>query len=330
MKAALYENYGDAGVLSVGDVVRPEPGKDEILVKVYSAAVTTADWRLRASAFPGVMWLPGRLMFGLRRPRNPILGNAFSGRVVSRGSDVERFRLGDALFGFAQGAHAEYLVVKADGAVVHKPKAITYEEAAAVPFGAISALVFLRDFAKVKPGDKVLVNGASGAVGVWAVQLARHLGASVTGVAGTDNLDLVKSLGAEKVVDYRREDVAESGTDFDVVLDPVGKLPYSLAKRMLKPGGRYVPLEFSGREMIQALVAKLTGGPKIVLAISNDSRDDLEYLAGLLDSGEIRAVVDSRFPLGDIADAHRRVETRHVRGSLVLSLETPEAAAVAA
>ena len=324
MKAATYQRYGDADVLEIRDIARPEPGDDEILVKVFAAAVTTADWRLRAAAFPGIMALPGRLMFGLRRPRNPVLGNAFSGRVVARGKDVTRFRLGDAVFGFSgAGAHAGYLVVKAGGPVAAKPENIGYGEAAAVPFGGLSALVFLRDFAAVKPGETVLINGASGGVGVWAVQIAKHLGAKVTGVAGTGNVDLVRSLGADDAIDYRREDAAASGKRHDIVLDTVGKLPWARAKRILKKTGRYVPLEFGGREILQALWAGLTGGPKVVLNVSGDTREDMEVLAGMLATGELRAVVDSRFPLDEIAAAHRRVETRHANGAVVVTMEEP-------
>lgn len=322
MKAAIIDHYGDANVLAIADIDRPEPADDEILVKVYAASVSTADWRIRASAFPGIMWLPGRLMMGLFRPKNRVLGVAFAGRVVARGKTVTRFRLGDPVFGFSgAGAHAEYLTVKAEGAVAAKPEAVSYEEAAAAPFGAISALVFLRDFAKLQAGEKILVNGASGGVGVFAVQLARHLGAKVTGVAGTDNLDLVRSLGADFVIDYRKQDITEIAGPQDVVFDAVGKLPYGRAKSILGKSGRYVPLEFAGREMLQALVALVTGGPKIILNVSGDSREDMEYLAALMEEGTVRAIVDSHFALDDIAAAHARVESRHARGAVIVTME---------
>lgn len=322
MRAAIADRYGDADVLTVAEIDRPEPGDDEILVKVFAAPVTTADWRLRAAAFPGIMALPGRLMMGLARPKNPVLGLAFAGRVVARGANVSRFKLGDPVFGFSgDGAHADYLTVKADGPVAMKPKAITYEEAASVPFGGVSALVFLRDFAGVKSGSKVLINGASGGVGAYAVQLAQIMGAEVTGVAGTDNVELVRALGADRVVDYRTQDASASGDRYDVVLDTVGKLPYAKARRILKKTGRYVPLEFAGREILQALAAMVTGGPKVVLAVSGDRREDVEHLAGLLENGELRGVVDSTFPLADIAAAHRRVETRHASGAVIVTME---------
>jgi NADPH:quinone reductase-like Zn-dependent oxidoreductase len=173
----------------------------------------------------------------------------------------------------------------------------------------------------VKPGGKVLVNGASGGVGAYAVQIAKHLGAEVTGVAGTDNTGLVRSLGADRVIDYRTDDPAASDERFDVVLDTVGKLPFPKAKRILEKTGRFVPLEFGGREIRQALCVALTGGPKVVLNVSGDTREDMEILAGLLETGEVRAVVDSRFPLEDIAAAHRRVETRHATGAVIVTME---------
>lgn len=322
MKAAIANRDGPADILEIAEIERPEPAADEILVQVFAAPVTTADWRLRAAAFPGVMALPGRLMMGLFRPKTPVLGVAFSGRVVARGENVSRFALGDPVLGFSgSGAHAEYVVVKADGPVVQKPQAISYEDAASVPFGGVSALVFLRDFAKLEAGQSILINGASGGVGAMAVQLAKHMGAKVTAVCGTDNVDLVRSLGADTVIDYRTQDVADASGPFDVVLDPVGKLPYALARRLLKPKGRYVPLEFAGREIVQALVAAVTGGPKIVLAVSGDSRADMERIAQLMDEGALRGVVDSTFPLGRIADAHRRVETRHARGTVVVTTD---------
>ena len=321
MKAAIANRYGNADILTIAEIERPEPADDEILVRVFAAPVTTADWRLRAAAFPGIMALPGRLMMGLFRPKNPVLGVAFAGRIVARGKDVTRFRLGDAVFGFSgRGAHAEFLTVKAEGPVAIKPDAVSYEEAASVPFGGVSALVFLRDFAKLAPGMKILINGASGGVGAMAVQIAKQMGTEVTGVAGTDNVDLVRSLGADHVIDYRKQSVTDAEGPYDVVLDTVGKLPYGLAKRILKRDGRFVPLEFAGREMVQALVTAVAGGPKVVLAVSNDSRADMEHLAGLMEAGKLRGVVDGAFPLADIAGAHRRVESRHARGAVVVTI----------
>jgi NADPH:quinone reductase-like Zn-dependent oxidoreductase len=321
MKAALYDSYGPAAVLQIGDVARPEIGDGEVLVQVHATTVTTADWRLRASAFPGIMWLPGRLMFGLFAPRNRVLGHEFSGRVVSRGKDVTRFRLGDAVFGFSNGgAHAQYLAIGEDAAIAKMPAGTGYDEAAAVPFGAVAALVFLRDVAKLKPDQKVLVLGASGGVGVYAVQIAKHIGAEATGVASTANVDLVASLGADRVIDYRKQEITDNAEKYDLVFDTAGIATFATAKRALAPQGVYIPLEFGAREIWQALVTSMSGGRRVVIGVNGDTREDMEYVAELLEKGAIRPVIDSRYPLERIADAHRRVETRHKTGSVVVTV----------
>ncbi|SDB34756.1 NAD(P)-dependent alcohol dehydrogenase [Bauldia litoralis] len=321
MKAAVFEKYGSADVIAVKDVPRPEIADNQILVKVFATTVTTADWRIRASAFPGIMWLPGRLMMGLFAPKKKILGVEFSGRVVSVGDKVTRFRMGDAVFGFSgDGAHAEYVAIAEDGPVVPKPEAVGYDEAASIPFGAVSALVFLRDFARIQPGHKVLVAGASGGVGGYAVQLARHFGAEVTAVTSTANVDLVRSLGADHVVDYTQADYTRGGETYDIVIDTAGTTTFAAAKRVLAKTGVFVPLEFGAREIRQALVSRMTGGPKVVIGVSGDSREDLAFLAPLMESGELRSVIDSRYPLGRIADAHRRVESRHKTGAVVVTV----------
>lgn len=328
MKAAVYERYGAAEVVEIKDVPRPAIGDDQVLVRVYATTVTTADWRFRASAFPGILWLPGRMVAGLFSPKNPILGMEFAGRVVARGSNVTRFGLGDEVFGFADmGAHAEYVAVDAAGAITRMPGGLGYDEAAAVPFGALSALVFLRDFAKVKPGQKVLIAGASGGVGVFAVQLAKHLGAHVTGVCSTANTELVLSLGADRVIDYTKEDYAAAAEAYDLVLDTAGTTSFARARRVLKPHGVFLPIEFGAREIAQAALTRLGGGRRVLIGISGDSRQDTEHLAGLLETGEIRPVVDSRYPFERIADAHRRVESRHKRGSVVVLVAGAEEAA---
>lgn len=320
MKAALYDSYGPADVLHVSDVERPEIGDGDLLVQVHATTVTTADWRLRASAFPGIMWLPGRMMFGLLAPRNKVLGHEFAGRVVSRGKDVTRFKLGDAVFGFSGGgAHAQYLAVGENAAIAKMPAGTGYDEAASVPFGAVAALVFLRDVAKLKPGHRVLVLGASGGVGVYAVQIAKHIGAEVTGVASAANLDLVKSLGADHVIDYGKQRPTDGAETYDLIFDTAGIATFAGVKRALAPKGVYIPLEFGAREIRQALVTSMTGGRRVVIGVNGDAREDMEYVAGLLERGAIRPVIDSRYPLERIADAHRRVETRHKTGSVVVT-----------
>jgi NADPH:quinone reductase-like Zn-dependent oxidoreductase len=319
MKAAIYRKYGPADVVEIGEADRPQIKDDEVLVEVAATTVTTADWRFRASAFPGIMWPLGRLIAGVITPRNKILGGEFAGRVVERGPKVTRFDVGDDVFGFSGArAHAEYLAVRADGPVARKPPNLSYEEAAAAPFGGQSALAFLRDFAKVKPGQKVLIGGASGGVGVFAVQLAKHFGAEVTGVCSGANVELVRSLGADHVIDYTKDDFAASGATYDLILDTAGTMSFSRARPVLSPTGIFLPIEFGGREIGQALLKRLTGGQKVMIGISSDNRENIEALAALLESGAIRPVIDARFAFDEIAEAHRRVESRHKRGSVVI------------
>jgi NADPH:quinone reductase-like Zn-dependent oxidoreductase len=263
-------------------------------------------------------------MAGLFAPRKKILGGEFAGRVAAVGEGVTRFKPGDDVFGFAgMGAHAEYVAVKADGPVAAKPPGLGYDEAAAVPFGALSALVFLRDFAKVQPGQRVLVVGAAGGVGVYAVQLARHFGAEVDGVCGPANVELVASLGARRVFDHTREDFTQSGETWDIIIDPVGRTSFAKCRSTLAPEGRHVFIEFGLAQIVQALVTSLAGGQRAVIGISGDTRDDLEFITSLLEAGAVRPVIDSRYPLERIADAHARTETRHKRGSVVVAIGEP-------
>jgi NADPH:quinone reductase-like Zn-dependent oxidoreductase len=319
MKAALYRRYGPAETVAVEDVPEPTPGDAEVLVEIHASTVTTADWRLRAAAFPGVLWLPGRAMTGLFRPRRPILGGDFSGRVAAVGPGVTRFAVGDEVFGFAgHGAHAERLVMSETGAIAPKPAQLAHAEAAAVPFGGLAALVFLRDFAKLKAGQRVLILGATGGVGVFAVQLARQFGARVTATASAGKAELVRSLGAEAVIDHHHEDFAESGETFDVVLDTVGASDFARARRALSPSGVYVPLDIGLREIFWKLATIRGKGRRIEIGVSSDTAADLGFLAGLLEDGAVRPVIDSTFPLNRIVDAHRRVESRRKTGGVVI------------
>ncbi|MCB1503180.1 MAG: NAD(P)-dependent alcohol dehydrogenase [Bauldia sp.] len=321
MKAAVYDRYGPPDVVSIRDVPTPEPGPKDILVAVHATTVNTADWRFRAAAFPGIMAVPGRLMAGVFGPRQKILGGEFAGRVAAVGSDVQRFRPGDAVFGFSgQRAHAEFVAVRADGPVAIKPPSLSFAGAAAVPFGASAALGFLRDFAKIAAGERVLVIGASGGVGVYAVQLARHFGAEVDGVCGTDNVELVCSLGATRVFDHQREDFRAGGESWDVILDPVGRTTFAASRTALRPGGRHVFLEFGLTEIVQALTTSVSGDRRVVIGVSGDTREDLDLIAGLLETGAVRPVIDGLYPLERIVEAHARVESRHKRGSVVVTV----------
>jgi NADPH:quinone reductase-like Zn-dependent oxidoreductase len=309
--------------------LKPLVTDDGVLIRVRATAVTTADWRMRASAFPRLFWLPGRLWLGLFRPRNPVLGMDFSGVVEATGKNVTRFRPGDEVFGSTsanrRGAHAEYVLVGESDAVVKKPECLTHEEAAAIPFGANCALQFLRDFAGLKSGQRVLVVGASGTVGSWAVQIARHLGAHVTGVCSTGNVGLVHSLGAERVRDYTAGPFLGDSGSYDVVFDTIGVTTFAEVSPALTDTGTFLPLETGVRELLQALFSPRRG-KKLKYAVSSNRRDTLEEIVSFIEAGAIRPVVDRVYPMTEIVAAHRRVERRHKRGSVIVSLNGAVAA----
>jgi NADPH:quinone reductase-like Zn-dependent oxidoreductase len=314
MKAATARRYGSADVIAIEDLPRPIPGPGKMLIKVAASSVTTADWRLRASAFPGGFWLPGRLMFGLFAPRNPVLGGDFAGHAVGASG---RFADGAPVFGFSTlGAHAQYLVMAENGAVAPRPDGLSDAEAAAVPFGALAALWFLRSALKVTPGMRVLIIGASGGVGVFAVQLARHMGAEVTAMASPARRDLALSLGADRVIARGALEPAR----YDAILDCVGATGFRRARRALAPGGVYCPLEFGLGTALAALLSGLIGGRRVTVGVSPDTREALEEIADLLERGVIRPVIESRFPLARINEAHTRVEARAKAGAVVIDI----------
>lgn len=328
MKAAWYGRYGPPEVLEIRDVPKPVPGDKEVLVRVHATTVSAADWRMR-KADPFL----ARLMNGLWRPKRVnVLGIEFSGTVEAVGEDVRRFGAGEQVFGssgFKFGAHAEYVCVPEGGLLATKPHNMSHEEAAAVLFGGGSALHFLRK-AEVKAEQRVLVYGASGSVGVFAVQLAKHFGAHVTGVCSTANLDLVESLGATEVIDYTREDFSKAGRVYDVVFDAVGMSGFERSLRSLKPGGRYVRVGGSGRlwSMLGAAVRQqwisVTRAAIVVGGVARVAPEDVAFLKGLIEGTKLRTVIDRRYPLHEIAEAHRYVEAGHKRGHVVILLEPHE------
>ena len=302
MRAAIYPKSGPPEVLEVIEIDRPVPKDNEVLVRVHATTVTSGDCNMRSFKMPFLFWLLMRIMHGARRPERPIPGSELAGEIEAVGASVTRFRPGDPVFastGMAFGANAEYLCMPGDGVVALKPANSTYEEAAAVPFGGLSALYFLRK-GHIQSGQKVLINGASGALGTYAVQLAKHFGAEVTGVSSTNNLELVESLGADAVVDYTKEDFTQGATRYDLIFDAVGKRSASECRRALAPNGTFVT---SSAGLVQ------------------DCAEDLIFLKGLIEAGEIRPVIDRRYPLEQIAEAHRYVEGGHKRGNVVITVE---------
>ncbi len=322
MRAAVYHRYGPPEVVVVEDVPRPAPKPNEVLVRVHASTVCAADWRLR-KADPFVV----RLFNGLLRPRRTkILGMEFSGVVEEAGASVTRFSPGQAVFGsplFKLGAHAEYVCVPEDGPIAGKPANMSFAEAAAVMFGALTCLSYLPQ-ADIKPGDKVLVYGASGSVGVFAVQLARHLGAHVTAVCSTRNIETVRSLGADAVIDYTREDFADAGPVYDVIFETVGKSSLRRGLKALKPGGIFLtcaPMPILFVPFLGGFLGRRAGARKVTMAgAKSNPKENAALIKQLVEAGALKTVIDRTFPLDDIREAHRLAEGGHKRGHAVVMI----------
>jgi NADPH:quinone reductase-like Zn-dependent oxidoreductase len=327
MKAMVCTKYGPPDVLQLQEVEKPVPKDNEVLIKVHATTVTIEDPRMRGgfTSFPPVLWLLGRIFVGFRKPRIKILGFELAGEIESTGAVVKRFKKGDQVYGYTGinlGANAEYKCIPEDGVLAIKPANMSYEEAAAIPNGALTALIFLRNKGHIQSGEKVLINGASGAVGTAAVQLAKAFGAEVTGVCSTKNLELVKSLGAGQVIDYTQEDFTQSSEAYDIIFDTVSKSSFSQCKRALKQNGRYLVTDIGLTPLVQMLWTGLAGDKKVIFASSNLSwkSEDLDFLRELIEAGKIKAVIDRRYPLEQIAEAHRYVEKGHKKGNVVITV----------
>ena len=323
MKAFVYTKYGPPGVLQLKDVAKPTPKDNEVLIKTHATTVTSGDWRVRSLSLPVGFGLLGRLVFGVSRPRQPILGTELAGKIESVGKGVSKFKVGDQVFVFSDagmGCYAEYKCMPEDGAMALKPANLTYEEAAALSFGGTTALDFFRR-GKLQSGERVLVNGASGGVGTAAVQLAKHFGADVTGVCSAANLELVRSLGASHVIDYTKEDFTQNGEAYDIIVDTVGTAPFSRSKGSLKEGGRLLMVLGGLPDMLQIPWVSMTSSKKIIAGPAAGRADDLRFLAKLAEAGEFKTVIDRRYPFEQIAEAHRYVDTGRKKGNVVITLE---------
>ena len=326
MKAVVHCDYGSADVLTLQDVEKPTPADEEALVKVRAASVNPLDWH-RMRGTPYLM----RRDSGLRKPKNIRMGVDFAGTVDAIGKNVTQFKPGDEVFGGRSGAFAEYVCVRADRAVALKPANITFEQAASVPVAAITALQCVRDKGKIQPGQKILINGASGGIGTFAVQIAKSFGADVTGVCSTRNIDMVRSIGADHVIDYTKEDFAKGSERYDVMLDNVSNRSLAECRRVVKPNGIYVGIGGGGpsdhrwigpfgrvihMRMLSPFVSQNMG-----TMLANMNKKDLTILADLMQSGKVTPVIDRTYKLSDVPEALRYLEQGHARGKVVIAVE---------
>jgi len=322
MKAIVCERYGSPDILEIKEVDKPIPGDHEILIRTFATTVTSGDWRVRSLNVPTGFRLIMRLVLGFSRPRQPILGSELAGVVESVGKSVRKFKVDDRVFAFsdaAMGCHAEYKCMAEGAAVAMKPRSLSFSQAATLSFGGTTALDFLRR-GKVKSGDVVLINGASGAVGTAAVQLAKHLGATVIGVCSTANAELVLSLGASRVIDYTREDFCKNGETYDVIVDTVGSAPFSRCKAALKEGGRLLAVLAGLPEMLKIPWVSMTNSRRVIAGPAMVRVEDLHLLANLAELGTLQTVIDRRYDFEQIVAAHRYVETGRKKGSVVINL----------
>lgn len=319
MKAIVYTKYGSPNVLQLKEVEKPEPKHNEILIRIKATAVNSGDIRLR-KADPFAV----RLFFGLFKPKINILGGVFSGEIESIGSEVQRFNVGDEVFGHTDmsfGTYAGYKCFPENGSIALKPTTISHQEAAVIPFGGVTALHLLKK-ANIQQGQKVLIFGASGAVGTAAVQLAKHFGAVVTGVCSTANIDLVKSLGADKVIDYTKEDFTKNGETYDVIFDTVNKMSISDSLQSLKIYGTLILSAAGLSEMVQGTRASITSNKKIkvLTGIISHTTEDIIFLKQLIEVGQLKPVIDRTYSLGQMAEAHTYVEKGHKKGNVAIEI----------
>lgn len=324
MKAVVYTEYGAPDVLKLTEVPVPTPKANEVLIKVHATSVTTGDVNMRGFTFvpPGFKFL-SRLAFGLNKPKKTILGVEFAGQIVSVGDAVTRFKVGDEVFGLDAktiGAYAEYKTVSEDAGMVHKPPQIPYPEAAVTPNGMLTAYTFLKKMADVQPQQHVLINGASGSVGSAGVQLAKAFGAEVTGVCSGRNAELVRSLGADHIIDYTTEDFTQNGVTYEVIFDTVGKTTFAQCKSSLTPHGLYLTGAGGIREMLQAARTAIVGSKKVKAGVASESQEDLAVIKTLLEEGRIQPVIDRTYSLEDMVEAHRYVDTGRKRGNVVITV----------
>ncbi len=332
MKAITFSEYGSPDVLHQAEIAKPTPKDNEILVRVRAAAVNYGDLSARRFAhlsssefnMPALIYLFARLAFGWNKPKIHTLGSEFAGEVEAVGSSVTKFKTGDTIFAYTGanlGANAEYICLPESGLVALKPANLDYAEAATLPYGALMASSLLNKV-NLQPGQKILVNGASGGIGAMAVQLAKqHYRAEVTGVCGTPRMNYVKALGADEVIDYQKQDFTQSGETYDVIFDVLGRVSFARAANSLKPQGILLYASFKSRALLDMLRTALSGSKKVICAFSDEKVESLELVRELAEAGKIKTVIDKRFPLSQTAEAHRYIEAGHRQGNVVISMD---------
>jgi NADPH:quinone reductase-like Zn-dependent oxidoreductase len=322
MKAIIYTHYGPPEVLRLANVEKPVPRDDEVLIRVRATTVSVADFRCRSFTVPLSFWIPARLALGVLRPRRQILGGELAGDIEDTGKDVTRFKKGDRVFAatvMRSGTYAEYACLPESGAIARMPATMTYEEAAAMPIGARAALHFLRK-ANIQHGQKVLVYGASGSGGTFAVQLAKFFGAGVTGVCGPTNLELVRSLGADDGLDYTKDDLGARGEVYDVIFVAVDKVSFADCMKALKRGGTYLNASTPVRTLRMRWAARTSGKTIVTGEHPSETAADLDFLRDLVEKGALRSVIDRRYPLEQVVEAHRYVGRGHKKGNVIRTL----------
>ena len=329
MKAIAYTKYGTPDVLELKEIEKPAPKDDEVRVKVSVTTATVADSRMRSFTVPISYWLPARIALGIREPKNTILGAELAGEIEAVGKDVKRFKKGDQVFastlehGF--GAYAEYVCLPEDGLLAIRPDNVTCEEAATLPIGGRTALYFLRA-ANIQRGQKVLIYGASGSVGTFAVQIAKYFGAEVTGVCSSANLELVRSLGADRVIDYTQEDFTKDAETYDVIFDTVGKASYSGCMRVLKKDGVYLQAVAAPGISLRMRWTSMISSKRLIGGGPPRKSEDLIFLKELVEAGKVKPVIDRVYPMEQIVEAHRYVDKGHKKGNVVITLAQKEKA----
>ena len=323
----IWTKYGSPDGLQLREVDKPAPRDNEVLIRLYATTVTAGDCEMRRLKFPFMLQLAMRIYNGLRKPKRiTILGQELAGEIEAVGKDVRLFKKGDQVFattGFGFGAYAEYKCLPEEpkmGVLASKPVNMTYEEAAAVPTGGLEALHFLRK-GNIQSGQKVLIIGAGGSIGTFAVQLARYFGAEVTGVDSSSKLDMLRSIGADHVIDYTQEDFTKSGETYDVIFDVMGKSSFSGSVRSLKQNGRFLLGNPGLSQMVRGRWTSMRSSKKVIIGAANQKNEDLFFLKELIEAGKIKSVIDRCYPLEQIAEAHRYVDTGHKKGNVVITVE---------